>query len=174
MGNPKRASNNSISINQDKHKDYILTQYQIISDRRINQNEMLWQTPTLCFTAQAFLFTIALGNGIPIEARLISAFLIVVTSILCLQLMSKHRYFEVENSKLLEKIEKENGFLVIHAKSNTTTEKLNFFTKLTSYKIWMIGMVIFLFIAILLTIYCLYRMLLIYGVFKMIFLHMPG
>ena len=169
MANPKRANSKPASIDQDKHKDYLLTQYQIISDRRINQNEMLWQTPTLCFTAQAFLFTIALGNGIRIEARLISSFLIVVTSILCLQLMSKHRYFEVENSKLLEKIEEENGFFVIHAKSYAATGKQNFIVKYGSYKTWVLGMTIFLVIAILLTIYCLYRMILVYGLINWIF-----
>jgi hypothetical protein len=155
----KGTSNNSMSNKSDDHIDRILTQYEVISNRRISQDQMLWQTPTLCFTAQAFLFTIALGNGVRMEARLVSSFLIIVTSILCLQLMSKQRYFEVENSKLLEKIEKENGLLIVHAK-DFAIGKPALLSKYRSYKVWMFGMIIFLVVAILLTSYCLYRMVL--------------
>ncbi len=153
----KDTSNNSVPNKSVDHIDRILTQYEVISNRRISQDQMLWQTPTLCFTAQAFLFTIALGNGIRMEARLISSFLIIVTSILCLQLMSRYRFFEVENSKLLEKIEKENGLLIVHAR-DYTTGKPALLSKYRSYKIWMFGMIIFLVVAILLTSYCFYRM----------------
>lgn len=148
-----KDSNKSTSNEEEK----MLVQYQIISDRRISQDELMWQVPALSFTAQAFLFTIALGSGISMESRLISSFLIIISSSMSLQLMSKHRYLEIENSRLLENIEKKLVIDLLHSKDSKN--KPSRLAKFSSYKIWMIGMSLFLLIAIVLTGYCLYRII---------------
>lgn len=68
MDKKENKDPNKVTNNEEEK---ILVQYQIISNRRISQDELMWQVPALSFTAQAFLFTIALGSGISMKSRLI-------------------------------------------------------------------------------------------------------
>jgi hypothetical protein len=56
---------------------------------------MLWQTLVISLTAQAFLFTIALGN-VDHLGRFIASLLTVIAALASAQLFAKHRYFEAE------------------------------------------------------------------------------
>jgi hypothetical protein len=47
--------------------------YQAVVARRLQWDNLVWQVPLLSLTAQAFLFTIALGSGTTMVARCISA-----------------------------------------------------------------------------------------------------
>ena len=154
------TNKNKYSKLTDEEK--LLIQYQILSDRRISQNELLWQTPTISFTAQAFLFTIAFGSGIRIEARFVSAFLIIIASVMSIQLMSKHRYLEMKDSKLLEDIEGKLDINKIHKKC--CNDDASMLAKIKSYELWRMGMILFLLVALILSAYCFYKMIKTYNI----------
>lgn len=77
-------------------------QYQIVASRRQATDTLMWQTPALCLTAQAFLFTIALDSQSVLGARSVAMALSVAVSLACIQLMCKHRHYEVLDSQWLE------------------------------------------------------------------------
>jgi hypothetical protein len=109
---------------------------------------MIWQTPALGLTAQAFLLTIALSADASRTARLITAILSLVTALVAMQTMTKHRYNETTDARLLECIERELGFTVGNqpphmpprirgAAVNNATGPIN---KLRSFDLWMISL----------------------------------
>ncbi|HNX62816.1 MAG TPA: hypothetical protein PKN45_09260 [Candidatus Limiplasma sp.] len=104
-------------INRDK---LLIEQYRILSDRRINHNTLLWQTPVLFFTAQAFLYNIALGQG-NWWSRAIAAFVSFLFSLLTGLLFDNNRAMEIldaEQSLDIEKhFKKDSKYcLTIHTK----------------------------------------------------------
>lgn len=116
-------------------------QYQILATRRQAYDSMMWQTPVIGLTGQAFLFTIALGAGTTSAARLISAFLALTSAISSLQLMAKHRASEVADSKELERQEISMRLAPIHARRDAAVTSDNKFKAWTirrsSYTVWM-------------------------------------
>jgi hypothetical protein len=112
-------------------------QYDVVASRRVATDGLLWQTPVLSLTAQAFLFAIALGPGSSLGARLVAAILAFVASIGSIQLMAKHRFHEVRDAELLEEYEKlRTGFQVIHG---TAAENPGaaWYLKISSYRLWL-------------------------------------
>lgn len=111
--------------------------YQVLASRRIGYDTLMWQTPLLGLTAQAFLFSVALSPTSSLAARLISGALALVTSILSMQLMSKHRHHEMIDSRFLQKIEKEFHIQTIHAKPAERAAKVgvkwSYWMRLSSY-----------------------------------------
>ena len=99
-------SDNDIAENAEPK---LLAAYQVISDRRIAYDTMSWQTPALSFTAQAFLFTVALGPDVARVSRVLSAALALAVSVVSIQLLRKHQYMEFMDSLLLEQIEVKLG-----------------------------------------------------------------
>jgi hypothetical protein len=79
--------------------------YAAVAARRSSFDAMLWQVPVLSFTAQAFLFTLALSSGASQAARLVASGLAVVISLLSLQLMVKQRQAEIADSHWLAAVE---------------------------------------------------------------------
>lgn len=75
--------------------------YQTLTTRRLGYDTMLWQTPVLSLTAQAFLFAIALDGGSTRPGRFTSGLLSVLISVASIHLMRKHRYMEEADSYLL-------------------------------------------------------------------------
>ncbi len=122
-------------------------QYDVVAARRTALNGLMWQTPVLSLTAQAFLFTIALGSGASSFATLMSAVLALAAALASIQLMAKHRCLEVRDSQLLEEYERNsvNGFEVIHSKSSGFNKML---CRWSSYKIWMFMLGVFALAAI--------------------------
>jgi len=59
----------------------------------------------LSFTAQAFLFTIALGSGDD-WAKLMSSYVSLIVTSLSITLMARHRQTEIADSELMARIEK--------------------------------------------------------------------
>jgi hypothetical protein len=106
-------------------------QYEMIAQNRLQQNELIWQTPVLSLTGQAFLFAIAFGDGALI-GKLIASALILATSFASLQLLAKHRALEVHLSKLLEDIEVAKGIPPIHRHPKVGTG----FVRWSSYRVW--------------------------------------
>jgi uncharacterized membrane protein YhaH (DUF805 family) len=122
-------------------------QYQILSSRRLATDGLLWQTPVLSLTAQAFLFNIALGSNSTIGARLLSAILAFVVALCSIQLMSKHRLHEIDDSKKLRKYETENKLGTIHGPRDI--KKKPWYCKISSYRLWICILAIFAITALL-------------------------
>ncbi len=113
-------------------------QYNVLAARRVATNGLLWQSPALSLTAQAFLFTIALDSGTVVGARLIAAFLALVASLVSMQLMAKNRYFEKRDSGMLEEYEKakqKDSFQIIHGPPDYS--KAAWYEKIKSYHLWL-------------------------------------
>jgi len=119
-------------------------QYNVLAARRVATDSLLWQSPALSLTAQAFLFTITLDSGTVVGARLIAAFLALVVSLVSMQLMTKNRYFEKRDSKMLEEYEKakqDDGFQSIHERPDYS--EAAWYEKIKSYRLWLFMLAIF-------------------------------
>ena len=67
-------------------------QYRIVATRRGIYDTLLWQTPVLSLTAQAFLFSISLGSDASQWERRTAAVLALIASIASIQLTSSPSY----------------------------------------------------------------------------------
>lgn len=68
-------------------------------------DNLLWQAPMLALTAQAFLFTVALGQQTSRTARVIACLLSLVMSVLSITLMARHRQGELVDAEWLQRYE---------------------------------------------------------------------
>ncbi|WP_050669290.1 DUF4916 domain-containing protein [Luteipulveratus halotolerans] len=89
--------------------------YTTVAARYNAQNTLMWQTPALALTAQAFLLTIAMSAGSPTVGRVISSLLAVLISLLSIQLMLKHSAYELADRKTLEHLEHAMGLQPVHS-----------------------------------------------------------
>lgn len=121
------------------------SQYQLVAQRRQIYDSMLWQTPVLSLTAQAFLLNIAFDSSKDLSPKLIAATLAFFTAMASIQLMAKHRYHEVRDSNLLKDYEEKNKIKVIH--NNEKAKSKNYlwdcFVNISSYKLWITILVFF-------------------------------
>jgi len=110
---------------------------------------MLWQVPSLGLTAQAFLLTISLSPGTGALARVASSALAALAALMSMQLMAKHRHHELVDSRLLESIEIRLEFPIAphaHPTERATAAAVEvvapggWWTKLSSYRVWMTGL----------------------------------
>lgn len=127
-------------------------QYQVVASRRQGTDSMMWQVPVLSLTAQAFLFTIALAPGASRAAHIVAAGLALVASVTSIQLMAKHRFHELADSKWLEEFERKRearGFVPIHARAPRPERSglWSSFVRLSSYRVWLFALVTFAFAA---------------------------
>lgn len=137
--------------------DLSVALWQTMAARRSGFDAMMWQTPALGMTAQAFLLTLALGPGTARWARLISAVLSLMLSLMVMQLMAKHRQNEVSESRRLEQIEVILGFrerfgFLPHAVRKTDRASKRFW-EVSSYRLWMAGLSLFAIVAIVIIIF---------------------
>lgn len=126
-------------------------QYAALNARRDSFNSLLWQTPVLSLTAQAFLFMIALSSNVSNDARIIAAFLSIIVALASIQLMIKHRFSEKDHAQLLQRLEKERGLLPINRWRGPKPSWWNPKTwiALSSVGIWVVMMIVFGFWALL-------------------------
>jgi hypothetical protein len=133
-------------------------QYQVVASRRQATDTMMWQVPTVSLTAQAFLFTIALAPNATRAAQLVSAGLALIASITSIQLMAKHRFHELADSKWLEEFERQResqGYQIIHAvrpRSKGGGPWIRF-VRVSSYKIWLFALSSFAIAALLILLF---------------------
>jgi ADP-ribose pyrophosphatase YjhB (NUDIX family) len=92
-----------------------LVAYETLQARYISHNQMMWQTPVLAMTAQAFLMTTALGSGTARLARVTASLLSVLVSVLSVQLMAKHSAMEHQDVLMLDDIEQRRGLVRVYA-----------------------------------------------------------
>jgi general stress protein CsbA len=79
--------------------------YATVTARRLQQDSLVWQVPVLSLTAQAFLYTIALGPDSSSFARIVSAVISIVITVLSVTLMARHRQSEVTDAEWLTEYE---------------------------------------------------------------------
>ena len=127
--------------------------YQVVTARRLTYDTMLWQVPSISLTAQAFLLTISLGADSSRLARLISSILASAARGRCLQLMAKYRHLEIIDARTAEKLERDlsrspNHGPQIHSPPSQRAKAVNMapkrFVALSSYRLWMSGVLLFL------------------------------
>lgn len=88
---------------EEKAKD--LFHYEMLMQREMEQDAMLWETPTIALTAQAFLLTIALDKESTSAAVYIAAGLGVLVALLSMQLMAKHRFLNEMDRAEMHRLE---------------------------------------------------------------------
>ncbi|MFE3002219.1 hypothetical protein ACFXG4_45540 [Nocardia sp. NPDC059246] len=79
--------------------------YLAVADRHLQYETLLWQVPALSLTAQAFLFSIAMGAGNDPVARIASSLLALIVSIISIMLMASHRLAVRKDELWLERFE---------------------------------------------------------------------
>lgn len=120
------------------------TLYQIVAARRLGYDTMMWQAPVLSLTAQAFLLTIALGEGGAL-GRFMSGLLALLAAMSSLHLMVKHRASEVCDSRWLKDYETRwfDRKPIHGVPSEREFFDLTFWTKTSSYRVWWWTLAIF-------------------------------
>lgn len=129
--------------------------YQAVVARRLQWDTLLWQVPTLSLTAQAFLFTIALGPGVSQVARTIAALLSIVISCLSVTLMARHRQAELADAGWLEDHEasfppelRVHGQNFIRRRDTVHPRGRMYVPLVPGYKTWNIGLLLFALVAV--------------------------
>lgn len=144
-------------------KSDLLIVWQVLSDRRAAYDAMMWQTPALGMTAQAFLLTLSLGSGSSSAARIASAALSALISLMVVQLLAKHRRNEFLDSLCLETLESDLRFdrdvgFRPHSKNRYSPEQIQLardsawtvlcgpdsFWDMSSFKVWCYGQYLFM------------------------------
>lgn len=85
--------------------DFIKLQYQVLSERRINHNTLLWNIPSMLFVAQAFMWTIALDDKNHVLIRCGISLLSIAISYISYQMFERNRLMEVVDAEQMYSIE---------------------------------------------------------------------
>lgn len=127
--------------------------YEMLLLRQQTQANLLWQTPALALTAQAFLLTIALVADFSATGRVLAAGLGVVVAVISMQTMARHRYLESLDSFQMEALEHELGLPPISSRDwrsqapvpggRFATPVGSGATGLSSYRVWQLGLATF-------------------------------
>jgi hypothetical protein len=126
--------------------------YAAVAARRIQFDNLVWQVPVLGFTAQAFLFTIALGADTKPAARYIACALSLIVTFLTVQILTRHRQAEITDAHWLEEYELRNdvrprahGRYWQHRREETSPDAGVFtpLARLPGYKTWAILLSLF-------------------------------
>lgn len=125
--------------------------YGALAARRTQFDNLLWQVPVLCLTAQAFLFTIALGGDTARFARTIACLLSMVTSFLTVQILTRHRQAEITDAHWLAELETTGRGVSVHgtawqARRNSESAHAGIFEPLRhlpGYMTWAWGLSLF-------------------------------
>lgn len=175
LTSPPIASANEIKAD-NINLDFLKLQYQVLSDRRINHNSMLWNTPSLLFLAQTLLWTISLGGGTNLSIRCLISLLSIFVAIISLQSFERHRIMEVADAEQMYSIElllrsmNELPVLIIHhtiAKRDTFKDgcliplsgcvpKGSLFSRKPAFRFWKAMFECIIGVTILITIYNFY------------------
>lgn len=142
----------------DRHAKELFT-YEMLLQRELEQDAMLWLTPTIALTAQAFLLTIALNKDSPAFATYLAAGLGLVVALLSMQLMAKHRFLNLMDRAHLHALEARlriehlsnrqyfynNGAYRVPdwLKDHKSPPSEHGLAKFRSYRVWIFGMVVF-------------------------------
>ncbi|MFD4672487.1 hypothetical protein ACFWNN_22365 [Lentzea sp. NPDC058450] len=126
--------------------------YAAVAARRTQFDNMLWQVPVLTVTAQAFLFSIALGADTRSTARIIACVLSMLITFLTLHLFTRHRQAEITDSHWLRDYEREHyGDSLAHGsvwrqRRERTRDAFGVFAvfeRMPGFKTWSVGLSLF-------------------------------
>jgi hypothetical protein len=121
--------------------------YQVVAARRLQFDALLWQVPAVSLTAQAFLFTIALGSDSSRSARIVASLLAIVMSVLSIHLMARHRQAEVTDAEWLAEYEQRHFGDPVHgpvwARRRNQTPTVLWLTRFRAFYVWMAGLALF-------------------------------
>jgi hypothetical protein len=126
--------------------------YAAVAARRAQFDNLLWQVPVLSFTAQAFLFTIALGPDTKPVARVIACLLSLIVTFLTIHLLTRHRQAEITDAHWLEAYEERHnlqpgghGRYWQELREGTSADAGLFtpLSRLRGYKTWAFGLSLF-------------------------------
>lgn len=151
--------------------------YESVAARRSGFDSMMWQTPVLSLTAQAFLLTIVLGEGSTPFARVLSGALSFIAAFASIQLMMKHRHMENRDAAWLEGYEKKHFNCAVHGKpiyrcqttdSNWLGKRwkalqtrasplIGFLVRSSSYRLWVVTLGAFGFVAFIAVLIALFK-----------------
>ena len=98
-GKQKNKSNNSSDL------DFLKIQYQVLSNRQLSHDNMIWNVPSLLFVAQSLLWTIALDTDTHLVMRCLVSIISTITAFLSLQLFQRNRLMEIVDNEQLYSIE---------------------------------------------------------------------
>ncbi len=114
-------------------------QYGVLNARRDSFNNLLWQTPVLSLTAQAFLFATILSSDVTIGARRLAAALAFITALASVQLLFKHRFMESLHATILAEHERVLG----RYEANQVFSPATWLTKIKSHVVWAVLLLLF-------------------------------
>ena len=86
--------------------DFLIIQYQALSNKQISHHTSMWNAPSLLFVAQTFLWNISLDNAISIVIRCIVSFMSIVIAVASLQNFIRNRWMEIADCEQLVAIER--------------------------------------------------------------------
>lgn len=115
-------------------KEDIHALHSALVGKRINLNELVWQSPVIALTAQAFLLTIAFADGNNEFFRIISGIAATGIGLISWQVFLRHSAMEKQTSIEIEKFENEHFGKTVHAKPHLT--KASWITQLRPRLIW--------------------------------------
>lgn len=120
------------------------TLYNVVVQRWLHYDALLWQVPVLSLTGEAFLFTIALSAGNSQYARATASALAFLASLLSMHLMTRQRQAGFADARWLERYERHNFGFTFAPRSKEwwdarDSEKLGVLSKGGGYRFWMIG-----------------------------------
>lgn len=144
--------------------------YEALTARVGHRDALLWQSPSLAMTAEAFLMTIALAHDSSAFARVVAAFLGLSVSFLSIQLMVKHRLYlwnDILSMVVLEKkmnlaasavdYRTQRRFLETEESKDILEDleprRKNVLTRLISVNVWICGLSFFGLINLLVLLY---------------------
>jgi hypothetical protein len=121
--------------------------YQVVAQRRLQFDNLVWQVPVVSLTGQAFLFTIALSANNSQLARAISSALALIAALLSMQIMARHRQAEITDAHWLRDYETANFRAVVHGPTWAAARNANPigrpFSLLKGFSAWMLGFGLF-------------------------------
>jgi hypothetical protein len=132
--------------------------YEALTARVGHRDALLWQSPALAMTAQAFLLTIALGHESRPVTRIIAATLGLFVTYMSVQLMLKHNLYLTNDQIMMVSLEREMGLpssaidyktQIRRLKADKSLPRLRQYevkeglTEKVSVKVWIRGLKIF-------------------------------
>lgn len=115
----------------NENYDFIKLQYQILSDKQLNHNSLLWSIPSLLFVAQTFLWNISLDDEMHFAVRCCASLFSILIGFASVQSFIRNRLMEIADCEQLYAIEKfmaENNcapVLAVHHQLNKRTTICN-------------------------------------------------
>lgn len=123
----------NLEADQNEINDKTRLAYDALRGKQLAYDNLMWQTPLLCITAQSFLFSVSLTSTNSSNSKIISSLLAAIIGFAAIQLMSKHRYHEKYSSKRLELLEDNNKLIKIHKRPPRSKYLIN---RISSFWLW--------------------------------------